>query len=822
MRSLSNVRTRSLQMLAGLAIMLILSVVSVRPVYAADIFVDNLDGSCVIGSGQPDPYSVVYCTIQDAIDDASPGDTIHVAAGTYVEDLLIPESLTGLELNGAGAGVTVVKGIAHVPSSNWPLVMPNVEVLADGVSIQDFNFQGPDPAPGYYSSGMVIGGANVEVMFNFFDVPNASSLDDISQGLQTYSGATNPTTGAEVDGLVVQFNDFRDLGVGTFGIEGIYINADTGDPTPGGAVTVASNLFSGDIARAITTERSNTSINNNNIASDLPVGDLLSSMNPSAYQGINVPAAQDIAFYGNTITGFWQQVNGSGGSLDYSNLVASNFLDHSVYSTAGDAIYWYIQDAIDAATPGDTLEIGAATYVENITIDKTLDLNGEDKTTTIIDGGGVDRVVYVGGMHTVSLNGLTIENGSADQGGGIYNLGALTLSETVVENNEATDFGGGIFHASLTDTLTIEHSDILMNDATDPASDGGGIYSEGPISITNSTIDGNSAGDEGGGVGLSGASSSLHMTQSTVSSNSVTAQNSAGGGISSSVGNLTIIDGTISGNTATATGGDGGGISSTGDVSLQYSTVSGNSADDSGGGLIQWSGRLSLDHSAVRDNFVVDNFGFGGGIYALIGSVELSEVEVSGNTSPNSGGGMHSLTETTIVNSTFSGNSAIFGGAFDLLSTDPDPSSLINSTITSNTNPVGGGVGGINVSSALEIRNTIIAGNDGAQCMDVSGSDITSLGNNIEDADTCGFQAAGDQTNTDPRLGPLADNGGETQTHMLLAGSPAIDGGTNTDCPDTDQRDVGRPIEGDGVGLALCDVGAVEAVITIFLPLIMR
>jgi hypothetical protein len=62
----------------------------------------------------------------------------------------------------------------------------------------------------------------------------------------------------------------------------------------------------------------------------------------------------------------------------------------------------------------------------------------------------------------------------------------------------------------------------------------------------------------------------------------------------------------------------------------------------------------------------------------------------------------------------------------------------------------------------------------------------------------------------DPQLGPLGDNGGPTQTHMPLAGSPAIDTATSGGCPAADQRGIGRPADGNGDGVAACDVGAVE------------
>jgi hypothetical protein len=78
------------------------------------------------------------------------------------------------------------------------------------------------------------------------------------------------------------------------------------------------------------------------------------------------------------------------------------------------------------------------------------------------------------------------------------------------------------------------------------------------------------------------------------------------------------------------------------------------------------------------------------------------------------------------------------------------------------------------------------------------------------DDGSCVLTGPGDQERTDPLLGPLQDNGGPTLTFAPLAGSPAVDQGSPAGCPATDQRGVSRPRDGDGVGGARCDIGAVE------------
>ena len=127
---------------------------------------------------------------------------------------------------------------------------------------------------------------------------------------------------------------------------------------------------------------------------------------------------------------------------------------------------------------------------------------------------------------------------------------------------------------------------------------------------------------------------------------------------------------------------------------------------------------------------------------------------------------------------------------------------IINSTLSGNNG------GGIENSSVVTFINSIVSNSPSGD--DCSGT-ITDGGHNISSDDTCGFDPAnGSMPNTDPLLGPLQDNGGPTWTHALLPGSPAIDAGDDAQCPPTDQRGVPRPIDGDGDGVAICDIGSFE------------
>ena len=168
-----------------------------------------------------------------------------------------------------------------------------------------------------------------------------------------------------------------------------------------------------------------------------------------------------------------------------------------------------------------------------------------------------------------------------------------------------------------------------------------------------------------------------------------------------------------------------------------------------------------------------------------------------------------STTTVSLTNVTFFGNSAGTGGAMfqGIRGEGGGPGvTLTNVTFAENTASVAGDHL-YQDGTAASIRNVLFGPSPGADCAGNPAPALTLLGGNMDSDGTCGAE----QTSATPGLAAaLADNGGFTPTLALIAGGDAVDAGTNTGCPATDQRGVARPQDGDANAVAVCDVGAFE------------
>ena len=220
-----------------------------------------------------------FCTLQDAIDAASASDILEVETHTFVEDITIPAGKTGLEIVNAAGNSPIIVGVNTVPVANWPLTIPNIEVLANGVKIHGISIQSPAYVSGSYASGMIIGASNVEIYDNSFLgwAGNDANGDEVGQCIQTYASTAIP--GVDISGLYIHNNTFTDNFAGQWGYEGIYVNLDEG----AGNINISNNQFSGDLLRAITIERSEATIQGNTILTDL-----LPLTSTGALEGISV------------------------------------------------------------------------------------------------------------------------------------------------------------------------------------------------------------------------------------------------------------------------------------------------------------------------------------------------------------------------------------------------------------------------------------------------------------------------------------------------------------------------------------------------------
>jgi hypothetical protein len=440
-----------------------------------------------------------------------------------------------------------------------------------------------------------------------------------------------------------------------------------------------------------------------------------------------------------------------------------------------------LRRAINNASPGDTIVVPAGTYrlrTGQLLIDKALAIRGRGASRTVITAGGDSRVFEVtSGGDPVKISRVAITGGREQYGGGIRNAGNLTLSRVLLDHNRAAGdpnftAGGGI---ATTGTLKVTRS-VLRENRTSAVAEGfGGAISagipgsvSGLVTITRSRIVENSAPVDGFGGALAWQTTAntedagVRIVRSTFSLNTAT-----GGS------NFRAPGGAIFFNPYELVGG----VEI--ELDVRKSTFDHNRAVTPG--QASWGGAIGFQARALTNggstpltlvnNTLTQNTAGGQGGPGFGGAIWIDGLANNGGTVP-----------MTFLNDTIARNTAAGageGGGIDFSvggSTPPDPPTFLNTIVAQNS------------------------ADTGRDC----NAPVTSAGFNIERHESCGFTGPGDQQNTNPLLAALASNGGPTRTMALRPGSPAINRGTNANCPATDQRDVPRP-QGPR-----CDVGAFE------------
>lgn len=308
--------------------------------------------------------------------------------------------------------------------------------------------------------------------------------------------------------------------------------------------------------------------------------------------------------------------------------------------------------------------------------------------------------------------------------------------------------------------------------------------------ISGITLANGRANNYGGGIYVIDLST-LELSSSRILNSYATG---GGGGIYAEAGCIvTLTDSIFTGNSS---GGRGGAVYSKSTLTATGCTFSNNSAEAGGSGLF-------IEHDALlTDCTIADNIN--GGIYVTGGTLTLSRCTVSGNTTSSGTAGLYvDLSTTTLINSTFAGNS---GGKTGALTVNKGSMTLEHCTLANNT---GSEVDSVYASgeASLKFRNTLLGG-AGRQCS----SSLDSVGNNLVSDNSCGFTQVTDLQGVDPRVLSLAGNGGKTLTMALAYNSPALDAANPQDGPSTDQRGEARVQEGNGDHVAVPDIGAYEAI----------
>jgi parallel beta-helix repeat protein/predicted outer membrane repeat protein len=387
-----------------------------------------------------------------------------------------------------------------------------------------------------------------------------------------------------------------------------------------------------------------------------------------------------------------------------------------------------IQNGI--AQPGDAAQGSGGGIRDQGNVSLTLTNMTVTDNSATADGGGVSMENAATTSWTLTINNSKITNNHAgDAGGGLETDGSgtdLINAGTVISGNTCVNQGAGIWLDAIQvgDTfqgafLTVSGAVITGNKALSTGGVGGGIGNagDGPVTILNSTLANNFAGEFGGGFGDENAQGSLTVLNSSFLNNTTVG---IGGGIASG-GPVTILNSTVANNFAGATGGGFGDENAQDSLSATNSTFLNNTATGNGGGIAVSGTLTSLSNTEIDGNV---SGGTGGGVFANGITLTLQSCTLASNTASGDGGGIEletsgagsfqgsTITTTTITGNTALNNAGANGGGIDASAEFTGDLLLLNDTINANSAGVGGGVfWAATLGSTFSLQNTLIAGN---------------------------------------------------------------------------------------------------------------
>ncbi|WP_452225865.1 choice-of-anchor Q domain-containing protein [Lacinutrix cladophorae] len=740
--------------------------------------------------------------------------------------------------SGSGGGILTIGGDVTVDGSSIILNQANragggIELAGGTLNLinltLDMNNAGVSPAvaaPGSGGGLHVSGSANTNITGG---TTNGNIATNEGGGLWNGSGVMT-IVDHTIDGNTASGNDI--VTAGAAGGGGIYNEggildvsgataitnnvADGAQSTGGGILNAAGTLMADGISimnntsnRAgggIETNGGGTVILNNVSLNSNDTGIVTGTGAPGNGGGLHVSGNSPVTVIGGTVNmntaaseggGLW---NGMGVLTVDGATIDSNIASGATASEGGGGIYALTNgtvNLINGTTVSNNIADGASGSGGGILVDADASFSATDSFITGNQanraGGGIE---VVAGAGTASLFNTALDNNNAGvspavaapgNGGGLHITGMqdFTITGGTVNGNLAGREGAGLWNGTgvmLVDGVTIDANTAFGSAANQG---GAGIFNNGgTLDVVNGSMISNnlSTGASASGGGLLSTAGEVTISDSTFDSN---AANRAGGAIEIIDGILTfsnsiMIGNDVNGTAGTAAPGNGGGLHITGTsgtVSIDTSTISGNTAANEGGGLWNQNGTVMNVSMSTIDNNIS---GEGGGIFNNTGAItNVVTSTISGNTASISGGGL-------------SNNGAVL---------DLNAVTIVMNT----TSGIGGGIDAVN---NITIKNSIVALNTAASGMDVSGT-LTSNDYNIIGTDDLSIftSQANDVEEVDPLVGPLQDNGGTTLTHQLLDNSPAFDAADPTD---TFVDQIGQSVYG-----VSRDIGAYESQITL-------